>query len=104
VQLARAQAVGELVEDPRSPDQRDVCSSRAQPSAYPAADRSGAKHGDACHEAPGSDGTTPAISICMNELIKSPKNEQGAIGYILAWLLGIPVSVLLLVFIIRGCT
>jgi hypothetical protein len=40
----------------------------------------------------------------MNELIKSPKNEQGAIGYILAWLLGIPVSVLLLVFIIRGCT
>jgi hypothetical protein len=30
------------------------------------------------------------------------KNQEGAIGYIVAWLLGVPASVLLLVFLIRG--
>lgn len=28
--------------------------------------------------------------------------QTGAIGYILAWLLGVPASVLLLIFLIRG--
>jgi hypothetical protein len=40
----------------------------------------------------------------MNALIKAPKNnEQGAIGYILAWLIGIPLPILLIVFLVRGC-
>jgi hypothetical protein len=39
----------------------------------------------------------------MNALIKSPKNEQGAVGYALAWLLGIPIPILLIVFLLRGC-
>lgn len=30
-------------------------------------------------------------------------NEQGAIGYMLAWFLGIPASVLFLIFLLRGC-
>jgi hypothetical protein len=30
--------------------------------------------------------------------------EKGAIGYILAWAMGIPVSVLLIIFLLRGCT
>jgi hypothetical protein len=38
----------------------------------------------------------------MNALIKY-EPEKGAIGYILGWLLGIPVSVLLLIFLVRGC-
>ncbi|MGE4057083.1 MAG: hypothetical protein AB7F99_20040 [Vicinamibacterales bacterium] len=29
--------------------------------------------------------------------------EEGAIGYILAWLLGIPASVLFVIFLLRGC-
>jgi hypothetical protein len=29
--------------------------------------------------------------------------QKGAIGYILAWILGIPASVLLVIFVIRGC-
>jgi hypothetical protein len=29
-------------------------------------------------------------------------SEEGAIGYILAWLLGIPASVLLVIFVLRG--
>ena len=29
--------------------------------------------------------------------------QKGAIGYILAWALGVPVTLLLLVFLLRGC-
>lgn len=42
------------------------------------------------------------LAMVMNSLIKYDP-QKGAIGYILGWLLGIPVSVLLLIFIIRGC-
>ena len=30
--------------------------------------------------------------------------EQGKIGWILLWLVGIPVPILLLLFFMRGCT
>lgn len=30
-------------------------------------------------------------------------DEDGAIGYIAAWLLGIPASVLFVIFLLRGC-
>ena len=39
----------------------------------------------------------------MTEMIKAPKQETGAVGYILAWLIGIPVPILLAIFLIRGC-
>jgi hypothetical protein len=29
--------------------------------------------------------------------------EKGAIGYILMWLLGIPIPILLAIFLLRGC-
>jgi len=32
------------------------------------------------------------------------KNEKGAIGWILLWALGIPIPLLLLFFMVRGCT
>jgi hypothetical protein len=32
------------------------------------------------------------------------KNEKGAIGWILLWALGIPIPLLLLFFLVRGCT
>jgi hypothetical protein len=31
-------------------------------------------------------------------------SEQGAIGYIFLWLLGVPASLLFLIFLLRGCT
>ena len=31
------------------------------------------------------------------------KKEEGAAGYIIAWLLGVPASVLFLIFVLRGC-
>jgi hypothetical protein len=30
--------------------------------------------------------------------------EAGATGYILLWLLGIPIPILFLIFLLRGCT
>jgi hypothetical protein len=30
--------------------------------------------------------------------------ETAATGYILLWLLGIPIPILLLIFLLRGCT
>jgi hypothetical protein len=32
------------------------------------------------------------------------RGEEGKIGYIILWFLGVPVSVLLLIFLLRGCT
>jgi hypothetical protein len=32
------------------------------------------------------------------------KNQQGAIGWILLWAIGIPIPILLLLFMVRGCT
>ena len=32
------------------------------------------------------------------------KKEQGAVGWVLLWLLGIPIPILLILFLLRGCT
>ncbi len=34
----------------------------------------------------------------------TPSSESGKVGWILLWLLGIPIPVLILVFVLRGCT
>jgi hypothetical protein len=36
-------------------------------------------------------------------IILRRKMEEGKIGYILAWALGIPIPILLIIFLIRGC-
>ena len=33
-----------------------------------------------------------------------PSAQEGKAGYILMWLLGVPIPVLLLFFLLRGCT
>lgn len=44
----------------------------------------------------------------MNRVDKVRKalaeRQQGKIGYILAWALGVPIPILLLVFMLRGCS
>jgi hypothetical protein len=40
---------------------------------------------------------------CMTDMTNTPNQESGAIGYILAWLIGIPLPILLAIFLIRGC-
>lgn len=37
------------------------------------------------------------------KLLKEKIQQAGAAGYLLLWLLGIPVPVLLLFFLLRGC-
>jgi hypothetical protein len=32
------------------------------------------------------------------------KREPGRVGWILLWLLGVPIPVLFLLFLVRGCT
>jgi hypothetical protein len=39
----------------------------------------------------------------MRTLFKRTSDDTGAVGYILAWLLGVPASVLFLIFLLRGC-
>jgi hypothetical protein len=31
------------------------------------------------------------------------EKQEGAIGYILLWLMGVPASVLFVIFVLRGC-
>jgi len=30
--------------------------------------------------------------------------QKGGIGYVLLWILGVPIPVLILIFLVRGCT
>ena len=32
------------------------------------------------------------------------ENENGKVGWILLWAIGVPVPVLILLFLVRGCT
>jgi hypothetical protein len=32
-----------------------------------------------------------------------PAMQEGKAGYILLWLLGVPIPILLLIFLVRGC-
>ena len=32
------------------------------------------------------------------------RRQEGALGYILLWAMGVPASLLFLVFLLRGCT
>lgn len=40
----------------------------------------------------------------MRPTIKGFGGEAGAIGYILLWALGVPASLLFVIFLMRGCT
>lgn len=40
----------------------------------------------------------------MSNKLTRYQESRGAIGYILLWLLGVPASVLFVIFLLRGCT
>ena len=43
----------------------------------------------------------------MKTWIEQKKNkamESGKVGWVLLWLLGVPIPVLLILFLLRGCT
>lgn len=37
-------------------------------------------------------------------ILLSRERRQGKIGWVFLWLLGIPIPILLLLFLVRGCT
>jgi hypothetical protein len=44
----------------------------------------------------------------MNELpeakgVAAPGKQKGGIGYVVLWLLGVPIPVLILIALLRGC-
>jgi hypothetical protein len=40
----------------------------------------------------------------MRELKQRLDRQQGKMGWILLWLIGVPIPVLLVLFLLRGCT
>ena len=36
--------------------------------------------------------------------LKIFRNQVGKIGYILLWLVGVPIPILILIYLVRGCT
>jgi hypothetical protein len=40
----------------------------------------------------------------MRNFPSLPRDQQGRVGYILLWLLGVPIPVLFLIYLLRGCT
>ena len=51
-----------------------------------------------------SDWKNDAMIETIRQRLKHYRDdEQGAIGYILLWAMGVPASLLFLVFLLRGC-
>jgi hypothetical protein len=40
----------------------------------------------------------------MEKLRQFRRKQEGKLGYILLWALGVPIPVLFVVFLLRGCT
>jgi hypothetical protein len=40
----------------------------------------------------------------MKRFVRMRREQSGKWGYILAWLLGVPIPILFLVYILRGCS
>lgn len=38
------------------------------------------------------------------KVLKLIQNKKGAVGWILLWLVGLPLPILILLFLVRGCT
>jgi hypothetical protein len=48
----------------------------------------------------GRGGEARRPSMKLSNIMKS---QEGKMGYILLWLLGVPIPILLLIFLLRGC-
>jgi len=45
-----------------------------------------------------------ASHASLRDMPALARYQQGKWGYILAWLVGIPVPILIVIFLLRGCT
>jgi hypothetical protein len=37
-------------------------------------------------------------------LSHKPKRNEGKVGWVMLWLIGVPIPILLILFLLRGCT
>jgi len=44
------------------------------------------------------------LEVTMRRGFSSRLHAQGRIGWILLWLLGVPIPILLVLYLLRGCT
>ena len=42
--------------------------------------------------------------LIRESLRRGPDKQKGAMGYVLAWLLGVPIPILIIVALLRGCS
>jgi hypothetical protein len=49
-------------------------------------------------------GRRPSGGLARRSWRPGPAYQQGRWGYILAWALGVPIPILLLIYLLRGCT
>jgi hypothetical protein len=40
----------------------------------------------------------------MNKYLQLRRRQEGKLGWILLWAIGVPIPVLLILFLLRGCT
>jgi hypothetical protein len=40
----------------------------------------------------------------FTDITQMPSMQEGRAGYILLWLLGVPIPLLFLIYLLRGCT
>ena len=48
-------------------------------------------------------GSMLAPVIDMKSMIDRLRSEDGVAGYMLLWLMGVPASILFVIFLLRGC-
>jgi hypothetical protein len=44
------------------------------------------------------------LEVRMERLQQWRRRQEGKLGYILLWALGVPIPVLFVIFLLRGCT
>jgi hypothetical protein len=44
------------------------------------------------------------MSTSRLQAVKSLREQGGKVGWILLWLLGVPIPILFVLFLLRGCT
>jgi hypothetical protein len=52
-------------------------------------------------------GHTPfagAFTMSLPTFRSLPSDQQGRVGFILLWLIGVPIPILFLLYLLRGCT
>jgi hypothetical protein len=49
-------------------------------------------------------GISSSVGLSMKVLRQLRVPQEGKIGWVILWLLGVPIPVLLLLFLLRGCT